>query len=265
MDRITAGLSLLALAFFNSGRVVAVNPERSKCIEYSVIVEKTFNHDVRAYTQGLFFYGGDFYESLGQWGESAFRKVKLETGDVLSEINFPPNVFIEGSCVVGGYLYILTWTNHKCYMYDLATMTKLSEFSYPGEGWGLTTNGRELIMSDGSSRLRFLNPASFSSIRTVDVKMNGADVRYLNELEYINGKIWANVYLQDYLVIINPDTGEVEGKVDCRNLLPKSLRTSRTDVLNGIAYDPKDGGIYLTGKYWPKLYKITLKEGGIKK
>ncbi|MBQ0007001.1 MAG: glutaminyl-peptide cyclotransferase [Alistipes sp.] len=265
MERIVVCLVLLAFVFSHSEQIGAENTAHPRCTEYSVIVDKTYIHDKNAYTQGLFFYEGEFYESIGQWGESAFRKVKLETGEVLSEINYPEDVFIEGSCVAGGYLYVLTWTNHKCYMYDLSTMTKLSEFSYPGEGWGMTTNGKELIMSDGSSRLHFLNPASFTRIRSIDVKMNGADVQYLNELEYIDGKIWANVYLQDYIVIINPGTGEVEGKVDCRNLLPSSLRTSRTDVLNGIAYDRKDGGIYLTGKYWPRLYKITLKEKGNKK
>lgn len=241
--------------------VTAYGQVRSNAVtEYKVKVEKSFNHDINAYTQGLFFYGDQFYESTGQWGESSFRKVNLLTGDVLSVTSFPDDVFIEGSCVVGGYLFILTWRNHKCYMYDLASMTKLAEFRIAGEGWGLTTDGKNLIMSDGSSSLRFLNPASFAQVGSVKVTMNGKELPLLNELEYIDGKIWANVYTEDYIVIINPVTGAVEGKIDCSGLLPRTLRTSKTDVLNGIAYDTRNGGIYLTGKYWPALYRISLVE-----
>jgi len=227
---------------------------------YTLKVEKSFNHDRNAYTQGLFFYDGSFYESTGQWGESSFRRVNLETGDVLSVTNFPDDIFIEGSCVLGGYLFILTWKNHKCYMYNISNMAKVAEFRNPREGWGLTTDGKNLIMSDGSSSIFYMNPASFTQLKSVKVMMNGKEVNYLNELEYIDGKIWANVYTEDYIVIINPETGVVEGKVDCRGLLPQTLRTFKTDVLNGIAYNPKDGSVYLTGKYWPKLYRISLVE-----
>jgi len=227
---------------------------------YSLKVEKSYVHDKNAYTQGLFFYGDGFYESTGQWGESSFRKVRLETGDVLSITSFPDDIFIEGSCVVGGYLFILTWKNHKCYMYDLSGMTKVAEFHNPKEGWGLTYDGKHLIMSDGSSQLFFMNPASFTQLRSVKVTMNGKEVPFLNELEYIDGKVWANVYTEDYIVIINPETGVVEGKVDCSGLLPRTLRTPKTDVLNGIAYDPKEKGIYITGKYWPRIYKVSIVE-----
>jgi len=232
--------------------------KNSSVVEYGVKVEKKYRHDVGAYTQGLFFYNGEFYESTGQWGESSFRKVHLESGRILSVTDFPRNVFIEGSCAIGGYVFILTWTNHKCYMYDPVQMTKLAEFNNPREGWGLTTDGRCLIMSDGSSELFFMNPATFTPIRSVKVKLSGKEVSYLNELEYIDGKIWANVYTTDYILIIDPLTGVVEGRIDCRGLLPANMKTRDTDVLNGIAYNPADGGIYLTGKYWPELYKVSL-------
>jgi len=236
----------------------AAQPKKSAVVEYGVKVEKSYQHDTGAYTQGLFFFNGDFYESTGQWGESSFRKVNLESGRILSISDFPSTVFIEGSCALGGYVYILTWTNHKCYLYDPVQMTRLAEFNNPREGWGLTTDGKCLIMSDGSSELFFMNPATFTPIRSVKVKLSGKEVSYLNELEYIDGKIWANVYTTDYILIIDPATGEVEGRVDCRGLLPANLKTRQTDVLNGIAYNPADGSIYITGKYWPRLYKISL-------
>lgn len=241
-------------------RFAGAQTKPSTVKNYTLKVEKSYIHDRNAYTQGLFFYGDGFYESTGQWGESSFRKVSLPTGDVLSVTSFSNDVFIEGSCVLGGYLFILTWTSHKCYMYELSSMTKVAEFHNPREGWGLTTDGANLIMSDGSSQLFFMNPASFTQLRSVNVTMNGKEVRYLNELEYIDGKVWANVYTEDYIVIINPLTGAVEGKIDCQGLLPQTLRTRKTDVLNGIAYNPVDGGIYLTGKYWPRLYKVSLVE-----
>ena len=139
-------------------------------------------------------------------------------------------------------------------------MKKLGSLRYMGEGWGLTTDGRSLIMSDGTSRITFRNPESFAEERSVEVTLRGKKVLYLNELEYIKGEIWANVYGSDLIVRIDPSDGVVRSVVNCTNLLPSSLRSPRTDVLNGIAYDPKDGGIYLTGKYWPKIYKVKLIE-----
>lgn len=231
---------------------------KSSVTEYALKVEAAYVHDRGAYTQGLFFNGKCFYESTGQWGESSFRKVDLFTGRVLSITNYPRDIFIEGSCALGPYLFILTWTNHKCYMYDLEQMTPIAEFYNPREGWGLTTDGINLIMSDGTSNIYFMNPAAFSQVRSVKVTLDGKEVSYLNELEYIDGKIWANVYTSDYILIIDPQTGEVEGRIDCRGLLPQTLRTKTTDVLNGIAYDPSDGAVYLTGKNWPRLYKVSL-------
>lgn len=224
---------------------------------YKVEVVKEYPHDTGAYTQGLFFDGGRFWESTGQFGESSFREVELATGKVLSKMDFQRKYFGEGSVMLNGKLFILTWTNKVAFVYDAATLEYKQTYSYPREGWGLTTDGESLIASDGSSRLYFMTD-EFRQERVVNVTMDGRPVRYLNELEYIDGKVWANVYTTDMIVIINPEDGKVEAQIDCSGLLPRKLRTPSTDVLNGIAYNPADGKIYLTGKYWPRLYEIRL-------
>ena len=225
--------------------------------QYKVEVVKEYPHDTGAYTQGLFFEKGRFYESTGQFGESTFREVELATGKVLSKMNFQQKYFAEGSVMLGDKLFILTWLNKVAFVYDARTLEYRQTYSYPREGWGLTTDGKSLIASDGSSRLYFLTP-EFKQERYVDVKLNGRPQRLLNELEYIDGKIWANVYTTDLIVVINPTDGTVEASIDCSGLLPDKLRKPTTDVLNGIAQDPATGKIYLTGKYWPRLYEIKL-------
>ena len=230
-----------------------------KVRQYKVQVVKEYDHDTRSYTQGLFFNGGAFCESTGQFGESTFRIVDLETGKALRKLDFGRKYFVEGSVVLNGSLYILTWTNKVAFVYDAATLEYRKTYSYPREGWGLTTDGRQLIASDGSARLYFMDE-QFKVAKTLTVKLNGRAVNMLNELEYIDGKIWANVYTSDMILIIDPATGNVEATVDCTGLLPARLRKPETDVLNGIAHDPATGKIYLTGKYWPKLYEIRLTE-----
>ena len=225
--------------------------------QYKIEVVKEYTHDTGAYTQGLFFSGGRFYESTGQFGQSSFREVELATGKVLSQMNFQERYFGEGSVMLDGKLFILTWRNQVAFVYDAATLQYLQTYSYPREGWGLTTDGKSLIASDGSSRLYFLTP-DFKQQRYVTVKMDDRPVRLLNELEYIDGKVWANVYMSDLIVVINPADGKVEASIDCSGLLPDHLRQPNTDVLNGIAQDPATGKIYLTGKYWPRLYEIKL-------
>ena len=223
---------------------------------YNIEVVKEYNHDTGAYTQGLFFNGGQLYESTGQFGESTMRIVDLQTGRVQRKLDFSRKYFAEGSVILGDKLYILTWTNKVAFVYDAATLEYRQSYSYPREGWGLTTDGTQLIASDGSSRLYFLSP-EFKLQKTVNVVLNGRPVRYLNELEWIDGKIWANVYTTDLIVIIDPKSGEVEATVNCGGLLPDKLRKPDTDVLNGIAVDA-DGRIFLTGKNWPRLYEIKL-------
>ena len=231
-----------------------------KVKEYKLQVVETLPHDTRSYTQGLFFHNGELYESCGQYGSSSFRKVELRTGKDLRRLNFDARYFVEGSCVLDGRLYILTWQEHKCFVYDIATWKFLGEFYNPREGWGLTTNGKDLILSDGSTKIYFLDPQTFAVRSFKEVTLGGQPVPFINELEWINGEIWANVYTSDEIVIINPDDGRVEGLIDCKGLLPKELYTIDTDVLNGIAYNPKTKKIYLTGKNWPKLYEVELVE-----
>lgn len=226
---------------------------------YKVEVVREYPHDVTSYTQGLFFHDGQMYESTGVAGESTFRKVDMATGKPLRKLEFADRYFVEGSVVFGDNLYILTWHNNVAFVYDINTLEYRSTWSYPREGWGLTTDGRSLIASDGSSTLYFMSP-EFKMERQVTVKLQGRPMRLLNELEYIDGKIWANVYTSDMILIIDPATGKVEATVDCSGLLPESLRKPDTDVLNGIAYNPADGKLYLTGKNWPRLYEVKIVE-----
>lgn len=226
--------------------------------EYKVKVTAEYPHDVHAYTQGLFFHDGVLYETTGQWGESSIRTVDLETGKVTAIKKLSSKYFGEGSAILGDDLYVLTWTNKLAFRYDAKTLTYKATLPFPREGWGLTTDGRQLIASDGTSTLYFLD-SNLKVLRRLRVTLRDRSLQYLNELEWIDGKIWANVYTSDMIAIINPSNGKVEATVDCRGLLPASLRTKDTDVLNGIAVDSK-GHIYLTGKNWPRMYRIELKK-----
>ena len=219
-------------------------------------VVKEYPHDVRAYTQGLFFHDGVLYESTGGHGSSSLRTVDLESGKPLQVKKLQRKYFGEGSVILDGSLYLLTWQSQVAFRYDASTLEYKETFSWPREGWGLTTDGKQLIASDGSANLYFLD-STMKVKKHLHVTMNDRPVMYLNELEWIDGKIWANVYTTDYIVIIDPSTGKVEGRINCKGLLPDSLRTATTDVLNGIAIDG-EGGIYLTGKNWPRLYKVNI-------
>ena len=231
----------------------------AKVKEYTLEIVAEYPHDTDAYTQGLFFHDGQMYESTGVHGKSTFRKVDMETGEPLKKLSFDKKYFVEGSVIFGDNLYVLTWESKVAFIYDAETLEYKSSWKYPRQGWGLTTDGKQLIASDGSANLFFMN-GQFALDRKQLVTLNERPVRWLNELEYINGKVWANVYTTDEIVIINPKNGKVEGVVDCTGLLPKSLYTNETDVLNGIAYNPQTKKIYLTGKNWPKLYEIRLIE-----
>ena len=256
MKRLTRILfvSLCALA------LTACSASAQNVKTYGFKVEEALPHDVASYTQGLFFHEGELFESAGQYGESNFRKVDLATGRVLKRLNFEGRYFAEGACVLNGKLYVLTWQEKECFVYDMKTWNKLGTLRYLGEGWGLTTDCKSLIMSDGTSTITFRNPDNFAVERSITVTLRGQNVLYLNELEYIKGEIWANVYGTDQIVRIDPATGVVQAVINLRGILPQNLRKPRTDVLNGIAYDPRSGAVYVTGKYWPKLYRITLVE-----
>jgi Glutamine cyclotransferase len=244
-----AALALLALSFTSCAKVR----------RYKVKVVNEYPHDETSYTQGIFFLDGEMIETTGQYGESTLRKVDLKTGNALKRFDFERKYFVEGSVELGGTIYILTWKNKVVFTYDAKTLEYKATWSYPREGWGLTTDGKQLIASDGSSKLYFLD-SELKQQKVVDVTLNDRPLRMLNELEWIDGRIWANVYLTDMIAIINPSTGKVEATVDCTGLLPDKLKDEYTDVLNGIAYDPESRKTYITGKYWKRLYEITLVE-----
>lgn len=244
--------------------VIVLSLLASSCVnakvrQYKAQVVAEYPHDRTSYTQGLFFYDGQMYESTGLNGKSTFRKVDIRTGKALYRLNFDRRYFLEGSVEKDGNIYMLTWQNNVAFVYDAKTLKYKKSYSYPREGWGLATDGKSLIASDGSANLYFLDD-DLRTARKVTVRLNGRPVNDLNELEYIDGKIWANVYLTDLIVIVNPADGNVEATVDCSGLLPSRLRYDDTDVLNGIAYNPQNGKIYLTGKNWRRLYEIKLVE-----
>jgi len=220
---------------------------------YEVVA--TYPHDPRAFLQGLVWHDGGFYESTGLFGESTLRRVAFPSGDVVQQVALSGEYFGEGLALVGDRLIQLTWQSKRAFVYDRATFAPLGEFSYESEGWGLTYDGASLILSDGSDVLTYYEPDTYRPIRTLAVTLDGRPLRALNELEWIRGEIWANVWLTDLIVRIDPATGQVIGLLDLAGLLPSPSRTS-DDVLNGIAYDPDGGRIFVSGKRWPLLFEI---------
>jgi glutaminyl-peptide cyclotransferase len=226
---------------------------------YVADVVRSFPHDTSAFTQGLVFLDGVLYEGTGTVGKSSIRRVTLETGEVQQRRDLAPPHFGEGIALVGDRLYQLTWTSGVAFVYDRATFAPREEFRYEGEGWGLTTDGSQLYMSDGTAQLRVLDPATFAVTRRVTVTENGSPVRYLNELEWVKGELWANVWTSDRIARIDPQSGAITGWIDLTGLLPQSLRHGSEDVLNGIAYDATGDRIFVTGKNWARLFEITLR------
>ncbi len=225
---------------------------------YGFHVIQTFPHDPEAFTQGLIFHEGYLYESTGLHGKSSVRKIHLETGQIIKNIRLPERYFGEGLTRWKDTLVQLTWQSRVGFVYDLFTLGLTKKLPYPFEGWGLTEDGRSLIASDGSSQLYFLDPDLLQERRRIVVRDQGMPVARLNELEFINGEIFANVFLTDRIARIAPDTGDVTGWIDLTGLLPSSDRRSNTDVLNGIAYDRQRNRILVTGKNWPKVFHIRL-------
>jgi glutamine cyclotransferase len=224
---------------------------------YRILAE--FPHDRNAFTQGLFYREGSLYESTGLRGRSSIRKVKLTTGEVLKKHDLPDQYFGEGMVDWNDRLIVVTWQSEKGMVFQIDDFHELSTFEYKGEGWGLTRNRSHIIMSDGSNKLRFLDPETFDEIDSVEVSLRGQSIDNLNELEWIDGNIFANVWRSNFILQIDPATGQVTGLVDLTGLLPKSDKIpGHTDVLNGIAYDAESGRIFVTGKHWPKLYEIEL-------
>lgn len=235
--------------------VLSNNPPRE--LGYTVL--KTFPHDPKAYTQGLLFHNNILYESTGQNGASGIRKVDLKSGTILASTNLDEQFFGEGITIINNKIVQLTWQNRTGFVYDLNTFEKIEEFNYTSEGWGLTNNDQYLFMSDGSNTIHILEPSTYSEIDRIEVFNHLGPVMQLNELEYINGKIYANVYQTYIVVIIDPKTGKVEAQIDFSGIQDKE-ETLKTDVMNGIAYNQKTQELFVTGKWWPKLLKIRLVE-----
>lgn len=234
-------------------------PASPAVVSYTYEVIAAWPHDPQAFTQGLVFRDGGLLESTGLYGRSTLREVDVKTGRALKQVDVPAQFFAEGLAVIGDRAYQLTWRNGKGFVYDADTFRLEREFAYKGEGWGLTTDGQALMMSDGSHRLRFMDPTTFRVLRTIEVVADGKPVNRLNELEWIKGEIFANIWQTDEIVRIDPATGQVRGRIDLSGLLARSDRGPDTDVLNGIAYDPANDRLFVTGKRWPKVFEIRLK------
>jgi len=222
-----------------------------------VQVVQTYPHDPNAFTQGLVLAGGRLFESTGLEGRSSLREVDLTTGRVLRRLDVPAPVFAEGLALVGTRLFQITWKHETVYTYDRDTFKKGPTFPYSGEGWGLCHNGQELVMSDGSARLTFRGPETFRAMREVVVREGGQPVDQLNELECVGPHVYANVWMTDRIVRIDPKSGAVTATIDASNLLPAAERYG-TDVLNGIAHDPSNDTFLITGKLWPKLFRVRF-------
>ena len=230
---------------------------------YGYKVVHVYPHDLNAFTEGLFYLNGYLYESTGLDGHSSVRKVKIDTGQVLQRATLPPDMFGEGIAPWNGRLVGLTWKGQVGYVLDLDSFDVKGQFGYPGEGWGLTRNDKELVMSDGTADIRFLNPDTLIESHRIHVTAQGKPVDQLNELEWVEGEIYANIWQTDRIARIDPKTGNVVGWIDLAGLLPKAdYIPNHTDVLNGIAYDAAKKRLFVTGKMWPKLFEITLVRKG---
>ncbi|HJU92622.1 MAG TPA: glutaminyl-peptide cyclotransferase [Pyrinomonadaceae bacterium] len=227
--------------------------------KYGYQIVNIFPHDSNAFTQGLILSDGKLLESTGQEGSSSLRSVELESGKILKKIDVPSPYFAEGAAVLKGKVYQLTWQHNLGFIYDLQTLERAGQFEFEGEGWGLTTDGGSLIISDGSHQLKFIDPSSFRVTRTLSVVDAGRPVNQLNELEFVKGEIYANVWHSDQIAVIDPQTGRVKSWIDLTGLMPEDEARDPEAVLNGIAYDHANDKLYVTGKLWPRLFEIKVK------
>ncbi|MCJ7763225.1 glutaminyl-peptide cyclotransferase [Candidatus Bathyarchaeota archaeon] len=252
--------SLLIIMILASSIILFVvltgKPANSEPIYYTYSVVNTYPHDENAFTEGLVYENGSLYESTGLYGSSTLRRVNLETGEVLQLYTLPSMYFGEGISIFDDKIIQLTWTEHKGFVYDKDSFELLQEFNYSSEGWGITYDGNRLIMSNGSSTLQFLDPETFEKVGQVEVH-DTAPVSNINELEYINGKVYANIWMEEKIAIINSQTGQVEGWIDLSGI--QDLQNQDVgNVLNGIAYDTEGDRLFVTGKMWPHLFEIKL-------
>jgi glutamine cyclotransferase len=253
-----AMLAIAALCAVQAGTVLEASGQTGDPSIYGYRIVNVYPHDSRAFTQGLVYHDGFLFESTGLHGRSTLRKVRLETGEVLQQYSLGAKYFAEGLTDWGDRLIQLTWQSGIGFVYDLRTFTVQREFNYLGEGWGLTHDRERLIMSDGSSNLRFLDPATFKEIGRLSVRDKGEPVENLNELEFVRNDVFANVWHTDRIAIIEPRSGQVMGWVDLSGLLSNRDRTNSEAVLNGIAYDTGGDRLFVTGKLWSNLFEIRL-------
>lgn len=232
--------------------------EIPKTPTYGYQIVNEFPHSQDAFTQGLVYLDGFLYESTGLYGQSSLRKVNLSNGQILQSISLDNQYFAEGITIFQNKIFQLTWQSNTGFVYDKETFELLEQFSYSGEGWGITHDGSNLIMSDGTAFLRYLDPTALNEIKRIEVSDSGTTVRRLNELEFVEGEIYANVWLTNMIARISPSTGKVVGWIDLTGLLDSGDCSQPIDVLNGIAYDPAEKRLFVTGKFWCKLFEIQL-------
>ncbi len=243
----------------SAGAASRATPAPAKPVESLVVqVLATHPHDTGSYTQGLVWQRGALYESAGQYGRSDLREVDPKTGAVRRKVALPPEVFGEGLALVGQRLFQLTWRENLAFSWDLATFARGTDFRYAGEGWGLCFDGKRLIRSDGTDVLTFHDPQTFAETARVSVRRSGQPVFYLNELECVDGAVYANVYQTDEIVRIDAATGEVTASIDASGLLTPQERLAGAEVLNGIAWNPQGKFFYVTGKLWPKMFEVRF-------
>jgi glutaminyl-peptide cyclotransferase len=252
-----AGLQCNAGA--NSGATTNNNtPPNAPVAKHGYQIVNIYPHDSGAFTQGLIFVDGKMYEGTGQEGRSSLREVDFQSGRVLKKVDVPEPFFAEGITLLNGKIYQLTWQHQIGFIYNAQTLEKTGQFQYTGEGWGITNDGHSLIMSDGSNRLRFLDPDSFRVTKTIAVTDGRTAVNELNELEYVNGEIYANIWHDQRIVTIDPQNGRVTGWIDLTGLLQPGAVHDEEAVLNGIAFDQAGNRLFVTGKLWPQLFEIKL-------
>jgi glutaminyl-peptide cyclotransferase len=260
------GRKALKVIAYKDGKIQ--NPVARFLVVFSDIVPKSngfrvvnsYQHDIKAFTQGLFYDGGLLYESTGQETESSLREVELTTGRIIRQLNIDASLFGEGITLCKGRIFHVTWRSKVGFVYEKETFKQINKIYYPTEGWGLTTLDDRIVMSDGTNILYFYEPEMFTSVSRIEVFDNEKKVDSLNELEYINGEIWANIWMEDRIARIDPVSGKVNAYIDLEGLFPQNERNPEAEVLNGIAYDPATKRIFVTGKRWSKLYEIRVTE-----
>ena len=251
-------MKVKSLGFLFSLFCCAASFSAQPVIEYRYQVVEHFPHDPMLFTQGLEFHDGILYESAGRRGQSQVLTRTLDNPQPIRQHRLDKRYFAEGITLLDQQLYQLTWQSQQGFIYNATSLKPGGKFTIKGEGWGLTNNGKELIVSNGSSNIQFIDPDNFNVLRNIIVRFKGIAVDKINELEWVDGLIYANIWQSQWLIMIDPDNGQVVGKVLLKDLLPEEQRTRKTDVLNGIAYDKDKKRLLVTGKYWPTLFHITL-------